>query len=93
MGTLHILDSINGTESAHFQQVTNHTKDHGCVWAATAWLKRLCNSCCQLIVPTLQHEERITGVSLDAKGDFVASCSDDGKVLPRGMTAKAIPAV
>lgn len=27
-----------------------------------------------------QHSERITGVCIDRYGDFVATCSDDGKV-------------
>jgi hypothetical protein len=32
-----------------------------------------------------QHTAKINDVSLDSRGDFVASCSDDGKVVVRSL--------
>ena len=41
--------------------------------------------CLSLTFLQKQHSAKINDVSLDLAGDYVASCSDDGKVVVRSL--------
>ena len=51
----------------------------GCMIVTTLIVMLFCNS--------LQHTTMVNQISIDDTGDYIASCSDDGRVGPVYLTA------